>query len=346
MKELGKIDSFKDRIKNKMDDSPVYKGSEDLLWSKVIDNIEENEAKEKSVIIKIHPYIWYASAALVMVSLFIGMLYWKEKQDTGVVATSKQHQKESSQIIENKKTEISVINSPTVDKKISAESDVNINNNKSTELTTQIASEDKISEYDLPDGSHLTLNKLASVEVKPNFKKERSLSMQGEVYFEIEPDKTHPFNIYFGNHRLLVVGTKFNVRNIKEEIYKEISVTEGIVKVFPNNQGKGIEVKAGEQLKINPEGLTESVKTDSYSFIFWKVGILEFKNSTMEDVAVLMSRRYNQKINIAHSISKCTFTGDFTQLHLDEAIQILKITTSYKVEKRKDEIYISGEGCK
>ncbi|MBO9699083.1 MAG: FecR family protein [Sporocytophaga sp.] len=344
MKELGKTDSFKDRIKNKMDDSPVYKDSEDALWSKVIGDIEEDEAKEKSLFKKNHPIIWYASAAAVVMGLLIGMLYWKEKQNTEVLASIKQQQPKTSQIIEKKKTEINIINSPTQEVKASAKSDAP--NNIKTDPVLQILSEDKITEYDLPDGSHLTLNRSASIELKDNFKKERSLSMQGEIYFEVEPDKSHPFNIYFDNHRLLVVGTKFNVRNIKEEIFKEISVTEGIVKVFPNNQKKGIEVKAGEQLKLNQEGTIESGKADSYNFIFWKDGILDFKNSSMKNVAVLMSRRYNQKINIGHSISRCTFTGDFTQLSLDEAIEILKITTSYKVEKRKNEIYISGEGCK
>jgi len=344
MKELEKTDSFKDRIKNKMDESPVYKDSEDVLWSKVIGDIEENEAKEKSVFIKIRPLIWCASAAVVVLGLFLGVLYLKENQNTEVSASSKQQHKEAPHIIENSKTEINLITSATADEKVSEKPDAI--NKISPESITQIRSEDKITEYNLPDGSRLTLNKIASIELKNNFKTERSLTMQGEVYFEVASDKSRPFNIYFDNHRLLVVGTKFNVRSIKEEMFKEISVTEGIVKVFHNNQETGIEVKAGEQLKINKDGSTESVKTDSYNFTFWKDGILEFNNSTMENVALLMSRRYNQKINIEHSISKCTFTGDFTQLSLDEAIQILKITTSYKVEKRKNEIYILGEGCK
>ncbi len=345
MKELTNKDSFKDRIKNKMDDSPVYKNHEEGLWSKVISDIEADEAKGKSVIRKIHPALWWTAAASLLIGFLVSILYWKDHQAaTSVLANNTQQVKRDSQMVDSLKTVNKVENTPT-DKKTQAKSNVT-NSTSSTEASSLIASGEKVLEYSLPDGSQLTLNKSASVTLKDNFKNERSLSMQGEVYFEIESDKSRPFTIYFDKHYLLVIGTKFNVRNMKDEYYKEISVTEGIVRIYPKNVGQGIEVKAGEQLKINDEGETELAKVDPNNFIFWKLGILDFKNSTMEDVAELMSRQYNQKISIAKSISKCTFTGDFTQLSLDEAIQILKITTSYKVEKRKDEIYISGEGCK
>lgn len=347
MKEFANNGSFKDRIKNKLDDSPVYKNHEEELWSKVIHDIEENETKEEKIkVIKIHPAIWYATAASLVLGLFVSILYWNNKQTaTHIVANQTGPIKKDLNIVDSMKVNDEVIHAP-IDEKSPSKSGEN-NNIPSPDLTpTLIASEEKVLEYDLPDKSHLTLNKSASVKLIDNFKNKRSLSMQGEAYFEIEPDKSRPFTIYFDNHHLLVVGTKFNVRNMKDEKFKEISVTEGIVRIFPNNKGQGIEVKAGEQLKIYQEGKTELASINPYNFIFWKLGVLDFKNSTMEEVAVLMSRQYNQKINIAKSISKCTFTGDFTQLSLDEAIHILKITTSYKIEKSKDEIYISGEGCK
>src|SRR5689334_13123313 len=104
MKELGKTDSFKDRIKNKMDDSPVYKDSEDALWSKVIGDIEENEAKEKPIFIKIRPLTWYASAAVIVLGLFVSLLYLKEKPNTEVLANNKPQKKKTTHIIEDKKT--------------------------------------------------------------------------------------------------------------------------------------------------------------------------------------------------------------------------------------------------
>ncbi|GAL86687.1 anti-FecI sigma factor FecR [Sporocytophaga myxococcoides] len=345
MKEFANKDSFKDRIKNKMDDSPVYKNHEEELWSKIISDIESDEAKEKNIVRKIHPAIWLTAAAALFIGLLISILYLKDNQPTTPILANKTQQvKRDSPIVDSIKDVNKIGNSPT-EEKLPIKSNIT-NRTASTEATSLISSEEKVLEYTLPDGSQLTLNKTASVALKDNFKNERSLSIQGEVYFEIEPDKSRPFTIHFDKHYLLVVGTKFNIRNMKDENFKEISVTEGIVRIYPQNMGQGIEVKAGEQLKIYEEGETELAKVNPDNFIFWKLGILNFKNSTIEDVAELMSRQYNQKISIAKSISKCTFTGDFTQLSLDEAIQILKITTSYKVEKRKDEIYISGEGCK
>lgn len=344
MKEFTNKYSFKDRIKNKMDDSPVYKGHEEELWSKVISDIEAEEATEKNKVRRIYPAIWLTAAASLIIGLLVSILYWKNHQPApSVIANNTEQVKGDSQTVDTLKTVQKVENTPADEKpaiKIVKKS------KPSAETSSLIASNEKVLEYSLPDGSQLTLNKSASVTLKDNFKNERSLTMQGEAYFEIEPDKSRPFTIHFDKHHLIVVGTKFNIRNMKGENFKEISVTEGIVRIFPKNMGQGIEVKAGEQLKINDEGTTELAKVDPDNFIFWKLGILDFKNSTMKNVAELLSRQHNKKINIAKSISKCTFTGDFTQLSLDEAIHILKITTSYKVEKRKDEIYISGEGCK
>ena len=342
MKEIKHKDSFKDRLKNKMDDSPVYKDQEEELWSKVIGEIDESEKKVR----RLNPIIWYASAASLLIGLLAGIFYWDAGLENTVVVIDKKISNPSSDILSGKNTDG---NQGETGYELNEEGKQPKGNksipSKQT-FSSAIAASEAIKEYNLPDGSHLTLNKEASVKISEDFKKGRSLSMQGEVYFEIEPDKARPFTIYFDKHRLLVVGTKFNVRSISDEHFKEISVTEGIVIIFPNNTGKGIKVKAGEQLKLSTNEKPATSKIDPYNFIFWKTGILDFKNSTMEEVAMLMSRKFKQPVNLNPSIEKCTFTGDLTQLSLDEAMKIIEITTSYKVEKRKHDIYITGEGCK
>jgi hypothetical protein len=345
MNELTNKDSFKNRIKNKLDDSPVYRNEEEL-WSKIIRDIEEDEAKEKTIVRKIHPILWWSVAASLMIGILISILYRKENPPAASFLVNDSKVSNTPVAVDSivksePKTEQTPKEEKAVPKTIAKKDNI-----AAEEASAMIASKEEVLEHILPDGSQLTLNKLSSVKLNGNFRNERTLSMQGEVYFEIEPDKSRPFTIYFDQHHLLVVGTKFNIRSLKEESFKEIAVTEGIVKVFPKNKKQGIELRAGDRLKLNDNGETELAKTNANNFIFWKLGILDFNNSTMEEVSELMSRHYNKKITIDKALSTCTFTGDFTQLSLDEAIHILTITTSYKVEKRKHEIYISGEGCK
>lgn len=344
MKESTHKDPFKDRIKTKMDDSPVHKNREEELWSKVIGDIEEDEKKVGAKTRKLHPVIWYASAASLVIGLLAGIIYWKGISNDSSLA-DKSNQKEHRDLKDESKSTDNTEN-PGEEKKTDDRSKEDIKSSNDEFLATTIEAKESVTGYDLPDGSHLTLNKEAIVKLTDDFKKARSLSMQGEVYFEIEPDKNKPFNIYFNNHRLLVVGTKFNIRNISGEAYNEISVTEGVVKIFPGNTGKGIEVKAGQQVKLIPNEKPDVVNVDPYNFIFWKTGILDFKNSSMEEVAVVLSRKFKQAVKLNSAIGNCTFTGDLTELSLDETIKIIEITTSYKVEKRKHEVYITGESCK
>lgn len=322
-----------------MDDSPVFKDQEDELWSKVMGEVDESEKKVR----RLNPIIWYASAASLLIGLLAGIFYWNAGHENSVVVIDKKISDPSSENLSGKNTD----NTPGETGDRTKDDDTQPEKDRSipSEVPSAIAATESIKEHDLPDGSHLTLNKEASVKISEDFKKGRSLSMEGEVYFEIEPDKTRPFTIYFDKHHLLVVGTKFNIRSIAEENFKEISVTEGIVRIFPDNAGNGIEVKAGEQLKLSANEKPVASKIDPYNFIFWKTGIIDFKNSSMKEVSVLMSRKYNQKITLNPKINNCTFTGDLTQLNLNEAIKILEISTPFKVEKRTHEIYISGEGC-
>ena len=144
---------------------------------------------------------------------------------------------------------------------------------------------------------------------------------------------------------LEVVGTRFNVRNVAGESVKEVSVSEGIVRVFYEPGAEGILVKQDEQLRIEKGKRPELIKVDADNFISWKTGKLKFRNASMEEVAILMERMYGKKINLELSIKDCKFTGDLSDLTLDEALQVVGMTTSFKIEKNKEKVYISGAGC-
>ena len=55
----------------------------------------------------------------------------------------------------------------------------------------------------------------------------RFLQVQGEVHFEVSPDKSRPFEVYAGNRLVRAVGTAFSVRLDKDRV--RVVVSEGIV---------------------------------------------------------------------------------------------------------------------
>jgi len=93
----------------------------------------------------------------------------------------------------------------------------------------------------LPDGSVVTLNKSSSLSYPEHFNgNTRSVELKGEAFFNITPDKKHPFIIAANGVDVKVVGTSFNVKTTKDET--EVIVETGIVEVR----------KKDNAVKLNP----------------------------------------------------------------------------------------------
>ncbi|HEY0271892.1 MAG TPA: FecR domain-containing protein, partial [Chitinophaga sp.] len=64
----------------------------------------------------------------------------------------------------------------------------------------------------LSDGSRVVLRAGSRLEYLPAFTgNSRSVKLVGEAYFDIAPDKKHPFIIYTGKVKTTVLGTAFNI---------------------------------------------------------------------------------------------------------------------------------------
>jgi transmembrane sensor len=100
----------------------------------------------------------------------------------------------------------------------------------------------------LPDGSKVTLNKNAVLSYKKDFKGNmRSVKLeQGEVFFDVSPDKSRPFIIDANQVNIRVLGTSFNVK--KNSNLTEVIVESGLVRVSLKDQQ--IELKKGEKVLI------------------------------------------------------------------------------------------------
>lgn len=99
----------------------------------------------------------------------------------------------------------------------------------------------------LPDGSVITLNKNSSLRFPEKFKGDkRTVSLEGEAFFNVTPDKKKPFEIQVNDVTVKVVGTSFNVRS--ENGRTEVIVETGIVQVWRN--GRVAELHPGEKISV------------------------------------------------------------------------------------------------
>jgi transmembrane sensor len=113
-----------------------------------------------------------------------------------------------------------------------------------------VASNGSVLTDTLPDGSIVTLNKNSSLSYPSQFQKgTRQVTLSGEAFFNVTPDKKHPFVIQVNDVSILVVGTSFNVKTVGGKT--EVVVESGVVKVSRKN--KSVDVFPEEAVTISQE---------------------------------------------------------------------------------------------
>lgn len=164
----------------------------------------------------------------------------------------------------------------------------------------------------LPDGSELILNKRSALSYATNFTKDRSIRLDsGDVFFQVAPDKSHPFIIQVDQVSVKVVGTSFNVKHLNQQT--EVIVETGIVKVSLG--GETVELVKGERILIsgNTKKLVkEQNKDELYNYYRTKLFVL--RNTPLWKLAQVLNEAYDVKISVDPALRNLTYN---TTLKLD-----------------------------
>lgn len=175
--------------------------------------------------------------------------------------------------------------------------------------------EAKVFKVILPDGSIVWLNSKSTLSYPTRFnEKSRTVSLDGEGYFEIAKDKTHPFKVNVNGMIINVTGTHFNVKAYKEDHNVSTTLAEGSVDVaYKDKYGreKSLKLKPGEQSdldKIQGDIAVKEVNTSIYTS--WKDGIYFFDKQRLEDIMNDLGRWYGLTVVFAdNDIKNKVMTG-------------------------------------
>ncbi len=190
----------------------------------------------------------------------------------------------------------------------------------------------------LPDRSVVTLNKNAELSYAdmPK-KKERAVTLKGEAFFEVTPDREKPFVITAGQATIRVVGTSFNVKTNDE--YTEVIVNTGIVRVI--REEESIELKAGEKITVGPDaGLQKEQQQDAlYNYYVSKTFICD--NTPLWKLVEKLNEAYGVNMVIADKdLSSLPLNVTFSEESLDTILDILRETLMVTIAKEGDSIVI------
>lgn len=196
----------------------------------------------------------------------------------------------------------------------------------------------------LSDGSHVQLNCGSRIACYRNFSDTlRQLTLSGEAFFDITPDKSRPFVIQTENARVRVLGTKFNVW--AREKKTRVVVQKGTVALCASDQDSGkVILNKNQMSSIENSALPQkpiSVKADS--LIGWISGKLIFDRTPLSEIVRELERWYNVKIVLENtSLASETVTGTFQDVELEVILASICTTLDAQFKLENNQYILKG----
>lgn len=188
--------------------------------------------------------------------------------------------------------EAGVIISKTADGELIYEIKGNAGENKMNTIATSYGETYRVK---LPDGSAVWLNSGSSLTYAANLIQngKRTVELEGEGYFEIAKDKSHPFIVQTAGQQVEVLGTHFNINSYTDETVTATTLLEGSVKVITRKSTRTI--TPGEQL-TNNDGQISIAKVNTDNITDWKNGDFNLENIDFRVAMRKIARWYDMEV--------------------------------------------------
>jgi transmembrane sensor len=170
--------------------------------------------------------------------------------------------------------------------------------------------------YTLPDGSEVTLNADSKIAYSRfNFSGERTVTLQGEAFFNVKKGST--FTVATENGAVTVLGTSFNVNTRLSEF--EVSCFTGKVKVSRGEHD--VMLTPGLFTRLDNNKLIAAETFDDKKTT-WRQGDFYFEGKPLKTVVDELERQFNVEIILQGNDSRL-YTGYFSNKNLDEALEMV-----------------------
>jgi transmembrane sensor len=206
-----------------------------------------------------------------------------------------------------------------------------VNNNAS--FPNQVFAENSVLEFDLPDGSQITLNKGSEIFYNEDFPNQRSLKLIGEAFFKVNPDADHPFIISTDKGEITVLGTSFNVKETKANKL-EVYVESGTVSLESGSGKEELILKKG--MMGESDGKTARLMDEfNPNYLSWKTLDFKFTDTNLIDIIDKLEEAYHVSIEYdKNDLENLRLTTSYQNQSIDTIIQT--ISTAFKIEYSKE----------
>ena len=208
----------------------------------------------------------------------------------------------------------------------------------------------KIQLLQLPDGSRVSLNANSTLRYAKDFKKNRTMELTGEGFFDVTHDSSHPFKVKAGELETIVVGTSFNIKAYPASASTTISVIAGQVKVTHEEKELGLLSPSKQLVYDRLRQTANAAIIDTSGITAWTRGTLQFDGEKFSDIAEALENWYGVKIVLTNpGIASCRYYMTFDNATtLDKLLATMSSITEmqYSLNKNTNTITFSGRECR
>jgi len=228
----------------------------------------------------------------------------------------------------------------------------------------------------LPDGTKVWLNadSKLSYDNSMNDSGIRSVSLEGEAFFDVVKDAHRPFYIVTKEIAIKVLGTAFNVKAYPDEDKTETTLLRGSIELVVNDRPKEkFMLKPNEKLSVTKnkmvEGVEQGIMSDSVSNKIslannitltmgnlskinvnnheyiqetsWVDNKLVFKDETLEEIVPKLERWYDLDIEIADiKLKTYRYTGTITKENIDQVLTAMQLIKPFHFKIQNDDVIL------
>ncbi|MNJ95303.1 fec operon regulator FecR [compost metagenome] len=189
----------------------------------------------------------------------------------------------------------------------------------------------------LADGTKVVLNSGSSLSYPLNFSdSNRTVTLEGEGYFEVTSDRTKPFKVRTEKQTLTVLGTHFNVQSYRNEPI-ETTLLEGKVALTINGtDSKTILAPNQQATLVDKRFKLKMVNTNDA--IAWANNLFVFNNIPLNQIFRNIERWYNVEISYPTALGNEHYLMEIPKdRKLSEILSAISDLTNmkFKIEGRR-----------
>jgi ferric-dicitrate binding protein FerR (iron transport regulator) len=229
----------------------------------------------------------------------------------------------------------------------------------------------------LPDSTKVWLNAESSLKWYPaKFGKgSRDVFLTGEAYFDVTKRGKKHFAVNTSKIRILVYGTRFNVKAYPEDATIETTLEEGKIEltkikngavvsrskpvilqpdqraVLVKNEGRLLlsdvittepgDEEGGKEISVKSGKILVADKVDTEVYTSWKDGRLIIRGEPLEHLAKKLERRYDVHIIFKDNTSRSLrFTGILENETLEQVLFAIQLTSPIRYTIDHKNVYL------